>query len=96
MGKQYYVYILSSLSGILYVGFTSDLRKRIYEHKNAVVEGFSKKYKCNRLVYYEVGDSFDGVLAREKQFKNWRREKKVNLIEKMNPAWKDLTEQLGV
>jgi putative endonuclease len=92
--KQYYVYILSSLSGILYVGFTSNLIKRMYEHKSRVVEGFTKKYNCNMLVYYEVGDSFEGVLAREKQIKNWRREKKINLIEKNNKGWKDLTKTL--
>jgi len=96
MDKQYYVYILASLNGILYVGFTSDLRKRVYEHKNGAVEGFTKKYKCNQLVYFETGDSFDGVLAREKQIKNWRREKKVALIEKQNPGWKDLSNSLGV
>ena len=93
---QYFVYIMSSLSGVLYVGFTSDLRKRVYEHKNDIVEGFTKKYRCHNLVYYEVGDSFEGVLAREKQLKNWRREKKVFLIEKINPGWKDLADKLGV
>ena len=96
MEKQYYVYILSSLSGVLYVGFTSDLRKRMYEHKSGIVEGFTKKYNCNLLVYFETGDSFEGVLAREKQIKNWRREKKVALIEKENRGWKDLTNNLGV
>lgn len=59
-----------------------------------MVEGFTKKYNCNRLVYYEVGDGFDGVLAREKQLKKWRRDKKVWLIEKNNPTWKDLSDAL--
>jgi putative endonuclease len=94
MNRQHYVYIMSSLSGILYVGFTSDLKKRVFEHKNDIVEGFTKKYRCHKLVYYEVGDSIEGVLAREKQLKNWRREKKIWLIEKMNPNWKDLSESL--
>lgn len=94
MDNQYYVYILSSLSGVLYIGFTSDLKKRVYEHKNAVVEGFTKKYNCNRLVYFETGDGFEGVLAREKQLKKWRPEKKMLLIEKNNPSWSDLTDTL--
>ncbi len=96
MDGQYYVYIMSSLSGALYIGFTSDLRKRVFEHKNDVVDGFTKKYRCHKLVYYEAGESFEGVLAREKQLKNWRREKKIFLIEKMNPGWKDLFENLGI
>jgi putative endonuclease len=87
---------MSSLSGVLYIGFTSDLRKRVYEHKNNIVGGFTKQYRCHKLVYYEAGDSFEGVLAREKQLKNWRREKKIFLIEKMNPNWKDLSDQLEV
>ena len=96
MEKQYYVYILASLSGVLYVGFTSDLKKRMFEHRNGLSDGFTKKYKCNLLVYFETGDSFEGVLAREKQIKGWRREKKVALIEKQNRGWKDLTNSLGV
>jgi putative endonuclease len=87
---------MSSLSGVLYIGFTSDLRKRVFEHKNDLIEGFTKKYKCHKLVYFEAGDSFDGVLAREKQLKKWRRGKKIVLIEKINPGWKDLADQLGV
>lgn len=94
MDKQYHVYILASLSGVLYVGFTADLKKRMFEHKNGVVEGFTKKYKCNMLVYFETGDSFEGVLAREKQIKNWRREKKIALIDKENRGWTDLTPTL--
>lgn len=96
MNHQYYVYVMSSLSGVLYIGFTSDLRKRVFEHKNDIVEGFTKKYRCHKLVYYETGDSYDGVLTREKQLKKWRREKKIILIEKMNPGWKDLADHLGV
>ena len=96
MDRQYFIYILSSLSGVLYVGFTSDLRERVYEHKNSHADGFTKKYNCNRLVYYETDDNFESMLMREKQIKNWRREKKVFLIEKMNPNWEDLYDQLGV
>jgi putative endonuclease len=67
----------------------------MFEHKKGIVEGFTKKYKCNILVYFETGGGFEGVLAREKQIKNWRREKKITLIEKENPGWKDLTNNLG-
>lgn len=96
MERQYFVYILSSLSGVLYVGFTSDLRKRVYEHHHGLAEGFTKKYHCNRLVYYESGDNFESLLAREKQIKKWRREKKILLIEQRNKAWEDLSKTLGV
>ncbi len=96
MHDQYYVYIMASLSGVLYIGFTSNLKKRVFEHKNDATEGFTKKYRCHKLVYYELGDSFEGVLAREKQLKNWRREKKIWLIEKMNACWRDLSDSLGV
>ena len=63
----------------------------MFEHKNGVVKGFTKKYNCNILVYFETGDNFEAVLSREKQIKKWRREKKVTLIEKENPGWKDLS-----
>ena len=88
--KIYAVYIMASDSGTLYTGLTSDLVKRVWEHKNNVVEGFTKKYGCHKLVYYEVGENFDAVLAREKQIKGWIRKKKEGLIREMNPSWKDL------
>lgn len=85
-----YVYIISSLSKVLYIGITSDLEKRIYQHKNELLEGFSKKYKIDRLVYYEIFEAIRTAIAREKQLKGWRRDKKIALIEKDNSTWQDL------
>jgi putative endonuclease len=73
---------------------TNDLERRIYEHKNKIFEGFSKKYNLNKLVYYEYTNDVTAAILREKQVKKWRREKKNNLIESMNPEWKDLAEEL--
>jgi putative endonuclease len=88
--KTYYVYIMSSKTGTLYVGITSDIKKRVYEHKNHLVPGFTDKYKIDRLVYIETfGDALSAI-ACEKQIKRWRREKKVVLIESTNPQWVDL------
>jgi putative endonuclease len=93
--KQYYVYIISSYNKkVLYIGVTSNLVKRIYEHKNEIVEGFSKKYKIKYLVYYEITGDIESAIKREKQLKNWRREKKETLICKMNPSWKDLYQEI--
>lgn len=93
--KDYYVYILASKKdGVLYIGVTSDLIKRVYEHKQGFVSSFTKKYHVNKLVYYEVGQDTYAAITREKQLKKWRRSWKVELIEKMNPAWKDLYEDL--
>lgn len=92
----YYVYIMASESGTLYVGFTVDLIKRVWEHKNDLVEGFTKKYQCHKLVYYEQGEDHDGTLAREKQIKKWRREKKEKLIKTMNPGWRDLYSSIAM
>jgi len=89
--KQYYVYILASRkNGTLYIGVTSDLVKRVYEHKHNLVEGFGKKYGVHMLMYYEQHDHPDNAIAREKQIKKWRRLWKIELIEKLNPDWKDL------
>jgi putative endonuclease len=89
--NNYAVYILASKrNGTLYVGFTSDLVKRIYEHKHDFVEGFTKKYRIHTLVYYEVGGNYEGTLQREKQIKEWQRKWKIELIERHNPEWKDL------
>ena len=89
--KQYYVYILASKkNGTLYIGVTNDLAKRIYEHKNNLVEGFTKKYHVHRLVYYEDTDDVTSAITREKQMKKWNRAWKIELIEKNNPEWKDL------
>ena len=93
--KDYAVYILASKrNGTLYVGFTSDLLKRIYEHKNDLVEGFTKKYSVHLLVYYETSGSYEGALQREKQIKEWKRKWKLELIERSNPAWRDLYEEI--
>ena len=90
--KTYYVYILSSLSGTLYTGVTNDLVRRVYEHKQGFIDGFTKKFKVYRLVYYEEGSDVNMALLREKQIKSWRRGKKVELIKSMNPKWEDLSE----
>ncbi len=93
--KSFYVYILcSKRNGTLYTGVTSDLIKRIHEHKNNLVEGFTKKYTVHRLVWYELHGTVDSAITREKQIKRWRREWKLYLIEKDNPNWVDLSEGL--
>jgi putative endonuclease len=90
--KHSYVYILANKrNGTTYVGVTSDLVKRIYEHKNSIFEGFTKKYSINLLVYYEAHNEIKVAIEREKQIKNWKREWKIDLIEKNNPTWKDLS-----
>ena len=91
---QYYVYIASSISKKIYIGVTNNLPRRIYEHKNGLVDGFTKKYKIKKLVYYEETNDIHSALEREKQLKKWRREKKINLIEKDNSGWKDLFDNL--
>ena len=89
--KKYYVYILASKrNGTLYIGITSNLFKRIYEHKNNLIDGFTKKYNVHNLVYYEMTEDVSIALAREKQLKKWKRNWKIELIEKNNPKWKDL------
>lgn len=92
---QYYVYLLSSGKyGTLYTGVTSDLIKRVYEHKESLIEGFTKKYKVHQLVYYETHDDIREAILREKQIKKWNRDWKINLIEKDNPHWLDLYDGL--
>jgi putative endonuclease len=91
MDKQPAVYILSSRkNGTLYVGVTSDLIQRIWEHRNDLVEGFTKRYGVHHLVWYEMHESMDSALKREKRMKDWKQEWKVQLIEKTNPNWEDL------
>ncbi|KKR03438.1 MAG: Excinuclease ABC C subunit domain protein [Parcubacteria group bacterium GW2011_GWF2_39_13b] len=92
--KQYYVYIMTNHSKTLYIGITNNLKKRVWEHKNKLVEGFTKKYNINQLIYYEQTDNVYSAIAREKQLKKWRREKKINLIEKINPLWNDLSDSI--
>ena len=90
-GNQYYVYILArKRNGTLYIGVTSDLVKRAYEHKSDLVDGFTKKYGVHDLVNYETVDSIESAIAREKQLKKWNRAWKVRLVEKGNPYWRDL------
>ncbi|HET9296813.1 MAG TPA: GIY-YIG nuclease family protein [Candidatus Binatia bacterium] len=87
------VYVLASKrNGTLYVGVTSNLRKRVWEHKNELVEGFTKRYGVHHLVYYEIYDDMMSAITREKQIKKWNRAWKLDLIEKQNPDWKDLWE----
>lgn len=93
--KNYYVYILASKkNGTLYIGVTNDLVKRVYEHKNNYVEGFTKKYNVQRLVYYEDYDDINLAINREKCLKKWNRKWKLKLIEKQNPNWLDLYDKL--
>ena len=90
-----YVYILASQrNGTLYVGSTSDLIKRIWEHKNNVIPGFTAKYNVHKLVYYEVHYAILEAARREKRFKNWCRQWKLNLIEGINPTWRDLYDDI--
>jgi putative endonuclease len=91
MNKQPAVYILSSRkNGTLYVGVTSDLVQRVWEHRNDLVEGFTKRYGVHQLVWYELHESMDSAIKREKRLKDWKRKWKVQLIEKMNADWEDL------
>ena len=88
MNREYYVYILTNKSRTLYTGVTNNLMRRVYEHKNKLVPGFTSKYNIQYLVYYESTSSVHVALEREKQIKGWRREKKLALIHFMNPDWK--------
>ena len=91
MERTYYVYILASKKqGTLYIGVTADLLHRVHEHKTRAVEGFTKKYNIHMLVYYEEFQYINDAIQREKQLKKWKREWKIALIEKDNPAWNDL------
>ena len=93
--KQFYVYIIcSKRNGTLYTGVTSDLIKRVYQHKNDLAEGFSKKYGVHHLVWYEVHTSSEAAITREKQIMKWHRQWKLNLIEQFNPDWVDLYEAI--
>ena len=89
---MYFVYILSNWDdSVLYIGITSDLPKRLYEHRNHLADGFTAKYNVNKLVYYETTTDVRVAIEREKQLKKWRREKKNNWVATMNPQWKDLS-----
>jgi len=92
MQRQFCVYILSSESGTLYVGVTNNLNRRIAEHKSGIGSVFTARYQAHRLVFYEMAPDARSAIAREKQIKSWRREKKLALIRETNPTWRDLAE----
>ncbi|MEO0022230.1 MAG: GIY-YIG nuclease family protein [candidate division WOR-3 bacterium] len=96
MSRQFYVYLMASRTGTLYLGVTADLRRRVYEHKHKLIPGFTARYNINRLVWYEVYEDPVNAITREKQNKRWRREKKEALIRQMNPGWRDLSPDIGV
>ncbi|MEI8295151.1 MAG: GIY-YIG nuclease family protein [Alphaproteobacteria bacterium] len=93
---KYFVYIMTNKpEGVLYVGVTNDLIRRVYEHKETYQDGFTKKYRLKMLVYYEYTDDISAAIQREKNLKHWVREWKIALIEKMNPQWRDLYEDIA-
>ena len=95
MNKQYYIYIITNKTNrVLYTGITSDLKKRIYQHKNKVIEGFTSKYNVNKLVYYEIFEDPENAILREKQIKAGSRKNKIKLIENMNKDWKDIYDEI--
>jgi len=90
---HYYVYLMTNWNNkVMYVGITNNLERRVYEHKQKLVKGFTEKYKVNKLVYFEETGDVWAALAREKEIKKWRREKKNNLVQSLNPRWIDLSE----
>ena len=89
--RQYYVYIMTNRPKTLYIGVTNDLKRRVYQHKQKLIHGFTQKYNLTRLAWYEQTSDITSAIAREKQIKNWRRSKKVDLIESSNPHWRDLS-----
>ncbi|MGB8885230.1 MAG: GIY-YIG nuclease family protein [Candidatus Korobacteraceae bacterium] len=92
---RYAVYIMASRSHNFYVGVTNDIARRVRQHKEHVFEGFTAKYNIDRLVWYQIYGDIREAIAREKRIKGWRREKKIGLIESMNPTWQDLSEEWG-
>jgi putative endonuclease len=95
--RRFYVYIMTNRprSHVLYTGMTGDLSRRVFEHKNKLVPGFTSRYNLTRLAYYECFFYPDAAIDREKEIKGWRRSKKTRLIESMNPRWEDLAERWG-
>ncbi len=94
--KQSYVYIMTNKSKTLYVGVTNNLQRRVYEHKNKTIQGFTSKYNITKVVYFEVFNNIESAIKREKQIKGWLRKKKIELIESMNPDWNDLSEEWDI
>jgi len=89
--NQYYIYIMTNKSGTLYVGMTNDIKKRVYEHKNKLIAGFTKKHNINRLIYFETFSDVHSAITREKTIKGWLRKKKIDLVNNTNPYWNDLS-----
>jgi|SRR5450830_341028 putative endonuclease len=93
--KSYYVYLLTNWNNkVIYIGVTNDLNRRLYEHKNKIIQGFTQKYNLNKLVYFEETNDINAAITREKEIKKWRREKKDKLVNQLNPNWIDLSEQV--
>ncbi len=91
--NSYYVYLLTNWNNkVIYVGVTNNLNRRLYEHKNKIIQGFTHKYNLNKLVYFEETNDINAAITREKEIKKWRREKKDNLVNQLNPNWIDLSE----
>ena len=96
VGKQYCVYIMTNAHHtVLYTGVTNNLARRVYEHKNGLGSKFVKKYNVHKLVYYEIGNDVNATIAREKQIKGGSRKKKLDLINNLNPEWKDLYDEIS-
>ena len=94
MKKTYYVYLITNWNNkVLYIGVTNNLERRLYEHKNKLIKGFTEKYNISKLVYFEQTSDIYSAITREKEIKKWRREKKNNLIESKNKPWEDLSKQ---
>ena len=93
--KTYYVYIMTNKNNnVLYTGITNNLKRRVYEHKNQLIDGFTRKYNCKKLVWYEESNNVLSAIGTEKRMKKWKREFKINIISKKNPNWEDLSEGL--
>ena len=90
--SEYYVYIMTNRSGTLYIGVTNNLLRRVHEHKNKMVKGFTTRYNITRLIHFESTEDVNAAIAREKQLKGWKRNKKIQLIETSNPRWQDLAD----
>ncbi len=95
--RKYYIYLLTNWNNkVMYVGITNNLERRIYEHKNKLVKGFTEKYNVNKLIYFEEARDAIVAIAREKEVKKWRREKKNLLVNRVNPTWRDLSEDFSL
>lgn len=97
MAEQFFIYIHTNWNNkVIYTGVTNNLVRRIYEHRNKVIDGFTKKYNLSKLVYFEQTHDIISAINREKEINKWRREKKNKLVESMNPSWKDLANELFI